>query len=138
MRRRFAPTFCFARRFDGGANILAVAKGRFSEQTPIGSAPFDAVTRIRPRLFAANVQLHSAIHRGSREIDERLRRLIDRQRCCMDRRRVLEPYRLDVFEKPLPPTPAAATALAIPAPPPRSVGTHSAIHPNHAGTAVCP
>src|SRR5258708_38458512 len=52
MRSCFAPGFRFARRLDGVANVLAVAKRRFPEQTPVPATHFDAVTRIRPRLFA--------------------------------------------------------------------------------------
>ena len=44
MRRRSAPAFRFAGRFDGVANVLAVAQRRFSEQTPVRAVHCDAVT----------------------------------------------------------------------------------------------
>src|SRR2546426_12517443 len=104
MRGRSAPAFGFARGFDGVANVLAVAERRFPEQTPVRAMHFDAVTRIRPRLFAANVELHGSIDRGSREFGGLLRRLIDRERSCMNRRRVLKPWRLKGFGQTVVPT----------------------------------
>src|SRR5260370_23122456 len=68
MRSCFAPGFRFARRLDGVANVLAVAKRRFPEQTPVPATHFDAVTRIRLRLFATDIELHGAIDLASREI----------------------------------------------------------------------
>src|SRR5260370_14166187 len=133
MCRCSAPAFRFARRFDGVANVLAVAKRRFPKHTPVGGAHFDAVTRIRPRLFAANVELHGAIDRGSREIGGLLGRLIYRERACMNWWRVLKPCRLEIFEKPFAPTLASIAALAIAPETPGGLQKGCAVDPNHAG-----
>src|SRR5712671_4952967 len=98
-----------ARRFDGVANVLAVAQRRFPKQPPVRAAHFDAVTRIRPRLFAADIEFHGAVDRGSRGIGWFLGRLIHRERRRMYRWRVLKPCRLEIFEKPLAPTLASIT-----------------------------
>src|SRR5260370_42103944 len=137
MCRCSAPAFRFARRFDGVANALAVAKRRFPKHTPGGAAHFDAVTRIRPRLFAANVELHGAIDRGSREIGRLLERLIDCNRRCMNWRCVFKPCRIEIFEKPLTPTLASITALAIAPETARGVKEIRAIYPNHPGFELC-
>src|SRR5260370_687487 len=121
MRHCLAPAFRFARGFDGVANVLAVAERRLSKQTPVGGAHFDAVTRIWPRLFAADVELHSAVDWRSREIGRRLRWLIDGQRRYMQRRRIFKPRRFKIFEEPLAATLASKAALAIASEPARSV-----------------
>src|SRR5882762_2992381 len=133
MRSCFAPGFRFARRLDGVANVLAVAKRRFPEQTPVRATHFDAVTRIRPRLFATDIELHGAIDRGSREIVALLRRLIHRERRWMNRWRVLKPCWLEIFEKPLAPTLTSITALAITPETAGGVEKICAVNPNYAG-----
>src|SRR5882762_7632916 len=133
MRSCFAPGFRFARRLDGVANVLAVAKRRFPKQTPVRATHFDAVTRIGPRLFAADVELHGAVDRGSREIVALLRRLIHRERRWMNRWRVLKPCRLEIFEQPLAPTLASITALAITPETAGGVEKICAVNPNYAG-----
>src|SRR5882762_7304967 len=133
MRCRFAPAFRFARRFDGVAHVLAVAKRCFPKQTSVGGAYFDAVTRIRPRLFAANIELHGVVDLGSRKIGGPLRRLIHREWRCTHRWRTLKPGRFEIFEKPFAPTLASITALAIPTETAGGVEKICAVDPNHAG-----
>src|SRR5258708_30551877 len=97
MRSCFAPGFRFARRLDGVANVLAVAKRRFPEQTPVRATHFDAVTRIRPRLFAADIELHGAIDRGSREIGGSLPRLVQPYKGLMQREGAVYTRRRELF-----------------------------------------
>jgi len=105
----------------------------FPKQTPVRAAHFDAVTRIRPRLFAADVEFHGAIDRGSRSIGWFLGRLIYRERCCMYRWRILKPCSLEIFEKPLAPTLASITALAIASETAGGIEQIRAVDPHHAG-----
>src|SRR5260370_5187972 len=131
--RRFAPAFRFACPLDGITNVLAVAKRRFPKQTPVCAAHFDAVTRIRPRLLAADVELYGAIDRGSREIGRLIWWLIDRERRCMNRSGVLKPGRLEIFEEPPAPTRTSITALAIASETAGGVEEIRAVDPNHPG-----
>ncbi len=133
MRGRPAPAFRFARPFDGVANVLAIAKRRFSEQPSVGSVHFDAIARIGPRLLAADVELHGAIDRGSCEVHWRLGRLIDRERRCMNGWRALKPRGLEIFEQTFAPALASEAALAIAAETAGGVEKIRAIYPNHAG-----
>src|SRR5258708_14490124 len=116
MRSCFAPGFRFARRLDGVANVLAVAKRRFPEQTPVPATHFDAVTRIRPRLFATDIELHGAIDRESREIGGPLRRLPYPSGCRVNPRRAPYPSRPSRLHEPPPDAPPRLT-LPRPHPP---------------------
>src|ERR1700687_3812876 len=134
MTRRSAPAFRFASGLDRVANVLAVAQRRFSTRhPPVRAAHFDAVTRIRPRLFAADVEFHGAVDWGSRGIGWFLGRLIHRERRCMYRWRILKPGRLEIFEKALATTLASITALAIASETTGGIEKIRAVDPHHAG-----
>ncbi len=88
-------------------------------------------------MFAADVELHGAIYRGSRKISGLLRRLVDRERRGVHRRRVLKPGRLKVFEKSFAPAFAAKTTLAITSETAGGVKEIRAIDPDYAGLQLC-
>src|SRR5258708_32393897 len=52
------PAFCLACSLDSVANVFAVAQRGFAQQTSVSRTHFHAVTGIRTRLLAANVELH--------------------------------------------------------------------------------
>src|SRR5258708_30892148 len=112
--RGLAPTCRFPRGYAGGENVFAVVEGRCSEQPAVGAAHRHAVTRIGPRLLAADVEFHGAIDWRCRQIRGGLRWLIHRERRWMYRRRVLKPHRVQIFENPFASPLPSITPFAIP------------------------
>ena len=134
---RHAPAFGFARGFHGVANVLAVAKRCFSKQTLVRTTYRHAVTRIWPHLLAADEELHGAIDRGNHEVSWLFWRLVDGERLCEKKRRLLEPRGLKIFAQTFAPAFASETAFAIATEAAGGVEKICAVDPNHAGFELC-
>src|SRR6266481_5334526 len=137
VRRGLAPSFRLARGFDGVADVLAIAKRRLAEQAAVRRAYFHAVSRIRSRLFAADVKFYGAIDRRGRNIRMSLGRLIDRKRRRANGRRFFKPNGLNVFDQSFTSALAPKPALPIAAKTARSIEKIRAVHPDHARFELC-
>ena len=135
VRRRFSPAFGLARGFHRVAYVFSIAKRRFAQQCTRISIHRYAVSRIRPRLFSANVKLHGAVD-SARRI-RHLRRSIFCRRSCNNYRRISEPRRLQIFEQSFSTAFAPETAFAIAPKSTRRVKQIRAVHPHHAGFDLC-
>ena len=137
VRRALGPARCIARSFNRVANILAIAQRRLAQQLALAPVHREGISRIGPRLFAADVLLHRAIDRRSGRRTRRrkslfLIRRFQFRRLLRRRGQRVQPLRRQVFQHALAPAFAPVPGFAIAAKPARRVELVGRVHPHHA------
>src|ERR1700676_3158874 len=124
-----SPRFSFSRRLHGIAYVFAIPQRGFAEQPAIRATHFHAVPGIRPLLLPADKKLHGTVDRRRDNIGVLTRRLIQRQRIGLELRSILEPRRLQIFQKPFPAALPPKATFAIAAKSARGVKQIRAVDP---------
>src|SRR5207247_9191480 len=112
------------------SDLLAVTELRLSEQCAGAAAAFEAIARVRPHLFAADVELHRPVDDPGRV--RGLRPVAAAGGARAQRRGFAQPDRLQILAHPFAPALSAEPALPVPPEAAGGVGHVGAVHPHAA------